>query len=150
MKKEIEYNSAAQLYAQKFLSYIVAFVSSFVIFLEVFFNIDTISKFTHTSLILKGSFLLIILCLFLFIGSFGILTYRTSIEMYVLELKIGTIPGIFDLVRKEKDSYLYKITNFLFISPKRKLNLLLLFIIVCIGLSSYILFFYEIVFILSN
>ena len=95
MPKMIRYVTFTQIYAQKFLSYIACLISFYVVYLQIFFNLNGI---TDLSMAIRACFAVLIVCLFFAIFGFAILTYRTSVELFVAEQKIRTIPGIIDLV----------------------------------------------------
>ena len=56
--RKIEDSLLVQIYAQKFLTYIVCLISSYVIFLEIFFNLD---KLVKLDLIIRVIFTILIL-----------------------------------------------------------------------------------------
>ena len=61
-KKMIRYVTLTQIYAQKFLSYIVCLISLYVVYLQIFFNID---KIIVLSMAIRACFAVLIVCLFI-------------------------------------------------------------------------------------
>jgi len=116
--RKIEDSLLVQIYAQKFLTYIVCLISSYVIFLEIFFNLD---KLVKLDLIIRVIFTILIFTLFVSIVSFAILSYRTHVELFVSEMESGTIK-IIDLVHQRlvKVPILYRAIDFLLIPEKKK------------------------------
>jgi len=110
----------AQLYAQKFLSYLIAYISSYILYLTIIFEAhqNESKLFLHRIIFpcFNTPFYTFLAFPFLvFLVVFGFYTYRTFIEMYAIEKEIGTIAN----VEKMADSNIrywkpfYEITKYL-------------------------------------
>lgn len=114
----------AQLYAQKFLSYLIAYISSYIVYLTIIFGSRDKTHF------LKGDFypsahfscnVLPALPFLILLAVFGFYTYRTFVEMYAIEKETGTITEVAQMVDRNLNYWIpfYNLTRPLTIPGNR-------------------------------
>jgi len=132
------WHTAASIYAQKSLSYLIVLVTFLFIQFTIFSFVDKIDNCLSRIL-----FLVFVTLSFFVISTYSILLCRTSFELYAIEVKIGTIGGwnltdsdggdIFELTKSELEKhksrlirlirwfYNCKIANWFFRPEKRRI-----------------------------
>lgn len=109
----------AQLYAQKFLSYLIAYISCYIIYLTIIFEMCR----KNSTLFLRcniafcrniSPYKLLSFPFLILLTVFGLFAYRTFIGMYAIEKKIETIKRIEDLAKENIPCFvpLYKTTGY--------------------------------------
>ncbi len=142
---DVDWKTTASLYSQKFLSYLVLLISILIIHLQIFFNIIDSEKTPDSYLILL--FILFLnATIFIVLFIFCILVYRTSLELYAIEIENKTIPCIFQLVQKNikgaRRLNLYNTFTSWFKPQKRGIGILFLIAIIILIISDLALSFF--------